>query len=332
MTATSPWPALMLFELLASPKGQPQAVQLHLSSGEPSGALAAVHTEAFKQLVGRWPAHLDAQVLAASAGPVAAASVAQAWTAAGVAPLSPGWVHHADSLATALPKGTRFVTGRWAEAAPPKPNAAQAAARALALQLLQMVNGDAEVREIEDLLRRDAGLTYQLLRLVNSAAFAGGREVSSIAQAVMLIGRQQLKRWVHLVVFVSGPADVRAPMLLARAAWRGRTLEQLMQAAGRDRSVQDQAFMVGMLSWLGVLFGMPLSDVLKPLALPAPVAQAVTQGTGELGHALSLARALEQFELHDAHTYAQALELSGATVQQAALDALAWVPGALPGP
>ncbi len=330
MTAAAAWPALMLFELLATPKGQPQAVALRLSAGDPTVALAAAQSEPFKKLAASWPMYLDAQVLAAAAGPVAAAAVAQAWTSAGVLPTGPGMVFKAESLATPLPAGTRFVSGRWAEAAPSKPNAAQAAARSLALQLLRLVNADAEVRDIEDLLRRDAGLTYQLLRLVNSAAFAGGREVSSIGQAVMLIGRQQLKRWVHLVVFVSGPADARAPMLLARAAWRGRMLEQLMQATGRDRAVQDQAFMVGMLSWLGVLFGMALPDVLKPLALPEPVAQAVLQGTGDLGHALQLARALEHFEASAAQTCAQTLELTGAVVQQVALDALAWVPGALP--
>lgn len=332
MNAASPWPALMLFELLATPQGHPHAVALHLSPGDPTSALAAAQSDAFKQLAAHWSPFMDAQVLAASAGPVAAATVAQAWAAAGVQAITPGMVFKADSLASALPKGTRFVSGRWAEAPPPKPNAAQAAARALALQLLQLVNSDAEVREIEDLLRRDAGLTYQLLRLVNSAAFGGGREVASISQAVMVIGRQQLKRWVHLVLFVSGSADARAPMLLARAAWRGRMLEQSMQAIGRDRAVQDQAFMVGMLSWLGVLFGLPLADVLKPLALPAHLAQAVLQGTGELGHALHLARALEHFDLADIQTHARALELPGSVVQQVALDALAWVPGALPRP
>jgi hypothetical protein len=48
-------------------------------------------------------------------------------------------------------------------------------------------------------------------------------------------------------------------MLLARVVVRARSMELLARESGLDRSAQDLAFMAGMFSLLGVLFGSPLS-------------------------------------------------------------------------
>ena len=52
----------------------------------------------------------------------------------------------------------------------------------------------ASVNSIEDLLKRDSGLSYRVLRSVNSAAFGLRREVRSIREALLFLGLDQVRK------------------------------------------------------------------------------------------------------------------------------------------
>ena len=160
------------------------------------------------------------------------------------------------------------------------------ASRSLSLKLLQLVATDADTCEIEAIFRQDPVLAYHLLRLVNSLGVGVGRTISSFAQAILILGRQQLKRWLNLMLFAASRDDYRSAMLLARVAVRARTMELLAKARGFDRSEQDQAFMAGMFSLLGILFGLPLAGILNPLQLHESLTSGVLHHEGELGRLL----------------------------------------------
>jgi len=194
-----------------------------------------------------------------------------------------------------LPPGAVLVEGDWPLAPPAGRGSKQAASRALALQLVQLVSCDADTHEIEALLRRDPTLSYQLLRLVNSLGMTGGagRKITSFSQAILILGRHQLRRWLNLMLFAAREGDMRSAMLLARVSVRARLMELLARATGLDKHNQEQAFMTGMFSLLGVLFGSPLRDVLAPLAIGDAVQRALLDGEGELGTLLAIVCAAE---------------------------------------
>jgi EAL and modified HD-GYP domain-containing signal transduction protein len=150
------------------------------------------------------------------------------------------------------------LSGDWYLAPPPKSTPTQAASRALSLKLMQLVATDADTCEIEAIFRQEPVLAYHLLRLVNSLGVGVGRHISSFSQAI---------RWLNLMLFAASRDDYRSAMLIARVAVRARSMELLAKAVGLDRWHQEQAFMVGMFSLLGVLFGMPLPEILSPLKL-----------------------------------------------------------------
>ena len=213
----------------------------------------------------------------------------------------------------ALGDGASWCIGPWYLQAPPQPSKAQAASRSQTLQLLQLVNSDADTRDLEDVFRRDATLSYQLLRLVNSPAMRRSREITSFGQAILLLGRQQLKRWINLLLFAARDDDERSALLLAHVCLRARGMELLAQASGLDRAMQEQAFMTGMFSLLGVLFGSPLPPLLQPLLLGEDMSAALLRGEGELGTLLSAWQAVESA---DASHLQAALVGRGITVPQ----------------
>lgn len=218
-----------------------------------------------------------------------------------------------------------WIEGDWPLQAPARPSGAQAASRAMALQLVQLVVNDADTHEIEDILRRDPTLSYHLLKLVNSLGMGTGRKVTSFGQAILILGRQQLRRWLNLMLFAARSDDVRSPMLLARVSVRARTMELLARETGEGKQVQEQAFMVGMFSLLGVLFGVPLGELLAPLSLSEAAQQALLAKSGALGELLALVEAAEHCDMVAVAKGLDALQLPAIDFNRLVVEANLWM-------
>ncbi|NIC42319.1 EAL and HDOD domain-containing protein [Aquabacterium sp. A08] len=287
---------LVFVELLAGPDRRLGALRWHVRPATAAPALDWLRSPALAELAAALPC----------AWPRVAVAGWPAEHQAAVRDLGHPLLDAHDTPAggTPWPAQARWCQGDWYLAPPAKPNVAQAASRQRALQLLQMVTDDADTHALEDVFRHDAALSYQLLRLVNSVAVGSRREITSFGQAILMLGRQQLKRWLNLLLFAARDDDERSAMLMAHVSLRARGMELLAQATGLDRSAQDQAFMTGMFSMLGVLFGTPLVEMLRTIRVPDALHAALVDRQGELGPLLT---AWEAVERHDADATAHAL-------------------------
>ena len=159
------------------------------------------------------------------------------------------------------------------------------------LKLLGLLLADAETREIEAELKHDPVLCFQLLRLVNSAAFAPAVPIHNFAQAIDRLGRRQLLRWLQLLLYACPRADGLPNPLLPIAAMRAAQIESLCKQQGCCRDEQDLAFQVGVFSLLEVLLGMPMDEIVAALFLPPDTAGALLERSGRMGGLLALAEA-----------------------------------------
>ncbi len=286
MTAdAAPSTAPLQLEWLANPQRRPAALRLHVGTQAPEAWAALLTDPALHALCAALPC-----LLATTPPDDTGLALAQA---AGLNTGTEAQPQHAPTDFPAVVAAGSWVSGAWYQQAPAKPAAAQAASRARALQLVQLVSADADTHEIEAVLRQDAALSYQLLRVVNSVALGGRREITSFAQAILLLGRQQLRRWLHLMLFAARDDDPRSAMLGAHVTLRARSMELLAEACGLDRATQELAFMAGMFSLLGTLFGQPLPHVLDTLTLPDDLRRALLQREGALGQQLGAVEAAE---------------------------------------
>jgi EAL and modified HD-GYP domain-containing signal transduction protein len=177
------------------------------------------------------------------------------------------------------------------------------------LTMLALLASDADSRELEAQLKQDPALSYHLLKLVNSAAFSVGIQISSFAQAISRIGRRQLQRWLQLLLYARAHPDGPPNLLLPIAARRGAMLEALCKLDGGNRDEQDLAFMTGVFSLLDRLFRMPMAELLRDLLLPSEVEAALLARDGQLGQRLRLC---------------ETPGLSHAVLMGAGVDSLAW--------
>ncbi len=155
------------------------------------------------------------------------------------------------------------------------------------LALLGLLARDADSRELEMLLKQDPALSYHLLKLVNSAALTLSAPIRSFGQAINLLGRRQLRRWLQLLLYARQGDGVANP-LLPIAAMRAAQMEALCRSKQGDQDQQEIAYMAGMFSLLDVLLDMPMGDVLSALSLDPDVVMALLERSGPLGQLLAL--------------------------------------------
>jgi EAL and modified HD-GYP domain-containing signal transduction protein len=168
------------------------------------------------------------------------------------------------------------------------------------LTLLGLLARDADSRELEVLLKQDPALAYHLLKLVNSAAFALSSPIHSFGQAINVLGRRQLQRWLQLLLYARQQDDGLGNPLLPLAAVRAAHMEALAKSLGWDRDRQDMAFVVGVFSLLDVLLGMAMADIVAALSLDLDVVLALLERGGPLGRLLGLVERPERAALAEA--------------------------------
>ena len=194
-------------------------------------------------------------------------------------------------------------------------------AQTIIMQLMQMVKQNADIQQIEAVLKRDATLSYKLLRFINSAGFGAGREVQSLRQALTLLGYTPLYRWLTLLLATASTSGY-SPVLLETAVVRGRLAELLGQTA-LGKSEAENIFVAGMFSLLDRLLGIPMQEVLETIQLSDDVVAALLTRDGKYGPYLALAEACE-LNSSLVSSLAASLKLTPLDVNKAHLSALAW--------
>lgn len=161
------------------------------------------------------------------------------------------------------------------------------------LQVLKEVHQrDFSIEHIEGAIRRDAALSYKLLKFVNSAALGLPHKIKSIRHALALLGQREVVKWVSLVAMREFGED-KPDELLTISIIRAKFAEGLALACGWGKRGPN-AFLMGMLSLLDVLMERPMKKVLDEIPLDEEIRQALLGNGEELRQILDLVVAFEQ--------------------------------------
>ena len=201
-----------------------------------------------------------------------------------------------DAIERALAAGATLACGEFnSQVAGPKQRSLQGDVQRI-IQLLNVVRD--ENRPLGDLtreLRGDVGLCYRLLRQVNSPAMGLSRPVESIEQAVLILGRSELYRWLSVLLLASVAGRPTSRALQEVSLARARLLELLARERGTDPP--DALFTVGMLSLLNVMLEMPMPKALEPLRLSDSAHLALLDRDGPWKPMLVLSEAIERHDM-----------------------------------
>jgi len=142
------------------------------------------------------------------------------------------------------------------------------------LRILRAANKpEIEYDELVMIIKSDLGLTYKLLRFINSAYFGIKTEVRSIKQALVLLGFEEIKKWTSLLA-LHHLGEGKAPELLRQSILRARFCEEIGAESGLERE-RPKLFLLGMFTVLGALMNQPMTRILDQLPLDKEIRDAL---------------------------------------------------------
>ncbi|MGE3911992.1 MAG: EAL and HDOD domain-containing protein, partial [Chloroflexota bacterium] len=174
----------------------------------------------------------------------------------------------------------------------------------------------------ESLLLHDPVLSFQIIRYLNSAAFGLRSRVTTIRQAIFLLGQAGLRTLATVVILADAGSD-RPNELIVTSATRGRFCELAGMAAGMIARQHDLA-LLGLFSMIDAIVGRPLEPTLAAVCLPADVAAAIRGEPGPLTDLLNLVRAYERADWPVVERLVRQIGLTPTDVPSMYLDAVEW--------
>lgn len=173
-----------------------------------------------------------------------------------------------------------------------------------------------QINELEKLILQDPGLSFKLLRFLNSSFCGLRHQVDSIRQATALVGLSKMKTWASLLGFGSFKNKPRE--LIAMANVRARMCELL--AIKSKSSDPDRYFTIGLFSLLDAFTDSSMQEILGQVPLSDETKDALLDYSGPMGNILKCVLAYEQGDWDTVNSWNSDSEYVG----QAYLEAVEW--------
>lgn len=200
------------------------------------------------------------------------------------------------------------------------------------LNLVTLVMGDGEIPQIQAAIAQDSNLVETLLNMVNTPAYGLEQEVTSLNQAIMLLGRKQLQRWIQILMYTDAerPKGYLSPILIQASA-RAHLMEHISELRFPDQHIRaDTAFTTGILSTMDQIFNGTMQDLIGQVQVDVPVRKALLTNDGPLGEDIRLAKLVfPSFAdpIENASALLQSMDLKAEQVNTLIQDAFTWAHG-----
>ncbi|MDL2252877.1 HDOD domain-containing protein [Ruminococcaceae bacterium OttesenSCG-928-I18] len=175
---------------------------------------------------------------------------------------------------------------------------------------------------IADIIKQDPGLSYKLLRLVNSAYFGIRNEVKNIRQAVVYLGALELKKWISFVT-LTGLCVNKPSELVLMSLIRAHFCEQVAMISGHRRD-SEAFFLAGMFSLLDAMIDADMETALSKMSVPQITREALLEGGTPAATAIALITKLENGEWDDVTGCCEKLNIDPSQVSEIYYNALHW--------
>ena len=173
--------------------------------------------------------------------------------------------------------------------------------------ILEVTKDEPDMELMEQIISRDAALTYALLKMANSAYFSATHRTASIRQAIMRIGINQLKQWVYLLSFKE--EETGTEEIMKTSFMRANFASALVKKVNTLKLSASDAYLMGIFSTLDRMIDAPMEEILNDIPVADEVKQALTTGEGEAGKLYQLVLCYERADWTEIKKLSEELEL-----------------------
>jgi EAL and modified HD-GYP domain-containing signal transduction protein len=223
----------------------------------------------------------------------------------------------------ALQQGFTYFQGQFYSRPQPYSTADVTPTKLVYLLVLGAVTRpEIDVQEVANTIKHDLALSYKLLRFLNSARFAFHSQIKSIRHAVLLLGQNEIRKWIGLIS-VAALGEDGPPILVKVALVRAAFCESLAPLVGAPKRQADY-FFLGLLSLIDVLMRRPMRVLLGELPIAPDVGDALAGEQNPLRDALHAVISYEQGNWEEFSQMAKKLALKEETLCNLYAQAIRW--------
>ena len=192
------------------------------------------------------------------------------------------------------------------------------------VEIMQALQSDVlDLRKLTALLKRDASLTYRLLRLVNSPMCAMRQEVRSIQTALLAVGEDAFRRIATLAI--ASELNAGQPAEVLRMAFvRGRFCELAARLYELDSTEQ---YLLGMMSLLPAMLRLPMEKLAPELPMRKEISDALLGKANPERALLQWLESHERAEWSECDAVVQANRLDQEFLVACYAEAVLWAEG-----
>jgi len=184
---------------------------------------------------------------------------------------------------------------------------------------------DIDFNQLAETIQADASISFRLLSYLNSGAFGLRQKVTSIQQAVSLLGWRKMKNWLRVVLLNDVNQSPEAPELMVLAAQRGKFLELIAKDYDYWGFDPESLHMLGIFSLLDAMLEIPMGEITTHLPLNEKLKDALKrESNNEYLPLLELALCLEEGRWEEAQKMVRQLNLDEGKVKSAFQKAVDW--------
>lgn len=173
--------------------------------------------------------------------------------------------------------------------------------------IMEVTKDEPDVELLEQIVSRDAALTYGLLKMANSTYFAMRNETASVRQAIVRVGIKQLKQWVYLLSF--NEEEEASGEVLKQSLMRANFASVLVKTLKKFPITFSDAYLLGMFSTLEYMIDAPIEEILQDIPIVEEVKAALISKEGEAGKLYELILCYENAEWKEITRLAEELGL-----------------------
>ncbi|WP_105213691.1 EAL and HDOD domain-containing protein [Pseudoalteromonas sp. T1lg22] len=192
----------------------------------------------------------------------------------------------------------------------------------LAELLYQTLNTELDLAKITAVFERDVNLSYKLLRYSNSAMFKRRTEITSINQALVVLGDKEIKKFLSLLYTAQLSSD--KPAELIRLSLTRARFAEILAKQHAEQIDSERAFLTAIMSLLDAILDLSMNEVVERLPLADDIKEALLHGKGELGDYLALVEQYEHAQWQEANATIDKMKLDAKRVPDAYHEAILW--------
>jgi c-di-GMP-related signal transduction protein len=228
-----------------------------------------------------------------------------------------------DEFKKALDMGFRYFQGFFFSKPEVLKSKEISASQMHLMEIMAEVNkADFEFGRLEKMIVRDASISYKLMRLINSAFYKRAKEISSIRQAIIMIGETGVRRFLSLIA-MAGLASGKPDELIKVSLIRAKFCELLGNHLG-SRIDSSELFTLGLFSLIDAIMDDSMENLMAQVPLSSGIKESLITKDGDFGNFIVLIESYEKGDWGQIQEIIANMEIDEDNLPRHYLESLSW--------